>query len=122
MSDQALLPAGFEVLTPFVEFWVADSAAERAHCRDISDEASRVEFYNAICDFAPKALAYLDEKPLRQLNESEQRLLKLVLSFAHVSMAVELQRDAEPLHARNRPYMRITKATADLFLINENSR
>jgi len=121
VNYDALLPAGFEALTPFVQFWAADTAAERAHCRDISDGASRADFYNAISELAPKALAHLDTKALHQLNESERRLMKLLLSFAHVSMAVELQRDAEPLHARNRPYMRITKATADNVLVNPKS-
>jgi hypothetical protein len=107
------LPAGFESLTTFVEFWAVDSAARRAHCRDISDEASRVAFYNAASDLVPKALAYLDAKPLSQFDESEQRLMKLVLSFAHVSMAVELQREEEPKHAKDRPHLRITRAPAD---------
>ena len=115
MSTQSsLLPTGFEALAPFVEFWAADTAAGRAHCRDISDEAGRVAFYNAANDLVPKALACLDEKPLEQFDESEQRLMKLVLSFAHVAMAVELQREEEPRHARYRPYMRITRAPADL--------
>jgi hypothetical protein len=107
------LPAGFETLAPFAEFWAVDTAAERAHCRDISDEAGRVTFYNAASDLVPNALAYLDAKPLSQLDESEQRLMKLVLSFAHVSLAVELQREEEPKHAKDRPYMRITRAPAD---------
>jgi hypothetical protein len=115
MSTQSsLLPAGFEALAPFVEFWAADTAAGRAHCRDISDEAGRVAFYNAANDLVPQALACLDEKPLDQFDESEQRLMKLVLSFAHVAMAVELQREEEPRHARYRPFMRITRAPADL--------
>ena len=115
MSTQSsLLPDGFEALAPFVEFWAADTAAGRAHCRDISDEASRVAFYNAANDLVPQALAFLDEKPLEQFDASEQRLMKLVLSFAHVAMAVELQREEEPRHARYRPFMRITRAPADL--------
>jgi hypothetical protein len=108
-----LLPAGFEALTRFVRFWAVDSAAERAHCRDLSDEAGRAEFYQAASQLVPKALDYLDAKPLGQFDESEQRLMKLILSFAHVSMAVELQREQEPQHAKDRPSMRITRATAD---------
>ena len=108
-----LLPSGFETLTPFVEFWAADTAAARAHCRDVSDEASRVEFYDAAAALVPKALDYLDTKPLSEFDESERRLMKLLLSFAHVSMAVELQREEEHKHAQNRPYLRITKAPAD---------
>jgi hypothetical protein len=114
MSGQSsLLPAGFEALAPFVEFWAADTAAGRAHCRQVSDEAGRAAFYNAASELVPKALALLDEKPLDQFDESEQRLMRLVLSFAHVAMAVELQREEEPNHARNRPYLRITRAPAD---------
>jgi hypothetical protein len=112
-TSDAWLPAGFEALAPFVKFWAADSAAERAHCRDSSDEASRLAFYNAVKDLVPEGLAYLDAKALNQLDEREQRLMKLILTFAHVSIAVELQREAEPKHARYRPYMRITRTPAD---------
>lgn len=113
MSGQKLLPVGFETLAPFVEFWAADTAAERARCRDISDEAGRLAFYNAANELVPKALAILDEKPLAQFDEHEQRLMKLVLSFGHVALAIELHRDEEAKHARNRPFMRITRAPAD---------
>lgn len=107
------LPPDFAALAPFVEFWAADTAAERAHCRDISDDAGRTAFYNAAVDLVPQALAYLDARPLNQLDGSEQRLMKLVLSFAHVALAVELHREEESKHARARPYMRITRAPAD---------
>lgn len=113
MSEIAILPPQFETLVPFVEFWAADTAAARAHCRDISDEASRTAFYNATYALVPDALTYLDAKALNQLDASEQRLMKLILSFAHVAMAVELQREQEAKHAASRPYMRITRATAD---------
>jgi hypothetical protein len=113
MNSPSLLPAEFETLEPFVGFWAVDTTAARAHCRDISDEASRVAFYNAANDLIPKALNYLDSKPIAQFDESEQRLMQLVLSFGHVAMAVELQREEEPKHARYRPYMRITRAPAD---------
>ena len=114
MNNQSQrLPAGFEALLPFVEFWAADTSAERAHCRDISDAAGRKQFYNAAIKLIPQALDYLDSKPLNHFNESEQRLMKLALSFAHVSMAVELQKDEEPEHAAWRPFMRITRSTAD---------
>ena len=114
MNQPSVLPAGFEALVPFVEFWAADTAAGRAHCRDISDAASRTAFYDATNELVPKALAYLDGKPLDQFDQSEQRLMKLVLSFGHVAMAVELQREEESRHARNRLHMRITRAPADL--------
>lgn len=115
MSNQlSLLPTGFEALTPFVEFWAVDTAAERAHCRDSSGEENRIAFYNAANELVPKALEYLDQKPLNQFDEREQRLMKLVLSFGHAAMSVELLREEELKHAKYRPFMRITRAPADL--------
>lgn len=111
--SMTLLPTGFESLTPFIEFWAVDTAAARAHCRDVSDEAQRNAFYNAAMELIPQALTLLDSKPLNALNDSERRLMNLLLSFAHVSAAVELHREEEPKHAINRPFMRITRAPAD---------
>jgi len=114
MSDiNTSLPVGFEALSPFVEFWAADTAAKRAQCRDSSDEADRAAFYSAMNALISDALTYLDAKPLSEFDDSDQRLMQLALSFAHVSMAVELQREEEPRHALNRPYMRITRAPSD---------
>jgi hypothetical protein len=112
-SSAKCLPAGFQALEPFVEFWAVDTAAERANCRDVSDEANRAAFYRATIDLVPQALAHLDAKPLNEFDQSEQRLMKLVLSFGHVAMAVELQRDGEAQHTSNRRCMRITRAPAD---------
>jgi len=112
-SHSPLLPAGFEALAPFVAFWAAETAAGRAHCRQASDEAERAAFYEAASPLVPQALDYLDQKPLGQHDESEQRLMRLALSFAHVAMAVELQREEEAVHAKYRPYLRITRAPAD---------
>ncbi len=113
MSGQTSLPTGFEALQPFVEFWAADTAAARAHCRDVSDEVGRAAFYESMQPLMLAALEYLDSKPLAEHDDSEQRLMKLVLSFGHVAMAVELHRDEEAKHAKNRPFMRITRAPAD---------
>jgi hypothetical protein len=114
MNQQASLPAGFDALEPFVAFWAADTAAERARRRDVSDDVSRKEFYTVMLPLVPKALEYLDSKPLAQHDVAEQRLMKLILSFGHVAMAVELHQEEEEKHAKNRPFMRITRATADL--------
>ncbi len=101
-------------MTPFVEFWAVDTAAARAHCRDSSGEERRLAFYTVANELVPKALDYLDQKPLEQLDASEQRLMQLVLSFAHVALSVELLCEEEPKHAKYRPFMRITRATADI--------
>ncbi len=113
MRESSLLPGGFETLEPFAEFWAADTAAKRAHCRDISNESSRQDFYDAAVRLIPLALEYLDTRPLAELGDSEQRLMRLVLSFGHVAMAVELQGSEEAEHAQWRPFMQITTTPAD---------
>jgi hypothetical protein len=112
-TSTSALPAGFADLAPFVDFWAADTAAGRADCRQRSDEQQRQAFYAAASPLIPRALDYLDSRPLAGLDDSEQCLMNLVLSFAHLAMAVELHKEEEPKHARNRHYLRITRAPAD---------
>lgn len=112
-STNTRLPAGFESLEPFVAAWTGATAAERSRLRLVSAEEDRVTFVNAVKDLIPSALQYLDTKPLRELDDSEQRLLNLLLTFTHISQAVEVQRDAEPAHAELRKHFTITRAPAD---------
>jgi hypothetical protein len=107
------LPSGFEDLEPFAAFWAVAGAANRAGLRHESREADRAAFYNALKDRLADALAFLDKKPLARLDEKEQRLMNLLLSFAHVSLAVEVQADDEAKHTQVRRYLTITKAPAD---------
>jgi hypothetical protein len=107
------LPAGFEALEPFVADWAIRGMAARAQARLDSCEAERVAFFEAVKELAAPALARLDQKPLSQLDASETRLMDLMLSFAHVALAVEMQAEDEPKHAKAAPLMRITRATAD---------
>jgi hypothetical protein len=108
-----VLPEGFAALSPFVDFWAADSAAGRAERRQRSDEESRQAFYAAASPLVTAGLDYLDSKPLGALSDSDKRLMHLLLSYAHVAMAVELHKEQEPMHARDRHYLRITRAPAD---------
>jgi hypothetical protein len=108
-----LLPAGFEVLEPFAARWAGETAMERAHFRAAYPEAERDAFYTACAPLLKLGLARLDEKPLAEQDEVEQRLMRLLLTFAHVSLAVELQGPDEHKHARLRVSMRIVRATAD---------
>lgn len=114
MSGAHSLPAGFEALEPFVERWSISGAANRAQCRIESGEEDRVAFYNAAKDMAAPALALLDQKPLNELDDNEKRLMNLLLSLAQVSLAVEVQADAEPKHARFATFMKITRAPSDV--------
>ncbi len=112
-SEHSLLPPGFEALEPFVEPWAVAGTANRAHRRLVSRETDRVAFFTAAKHLLAEALTYLDTKPLEQFDEKEQRLMNLMLSLCHVSLAVEMQRDDEEKHARARRHMKITRSAAD---------
>jgi len=109
----ALLPTGFEGLDPFVDFWAVSGSAERDRRRGESTADQRLSFFQAAKGLVPDALALLDARGLGNFDEREDRLMNLMLSFAHVTMAVEMLKDAEPRHARFREVMRITKSPAD---------
>jgi hypothetical protein len=114
MSEATSLPAGFETLEPFVAGWALPSMAKRAERRETSTEAERVAFFEAAKDLAGPALARLDQTPLAELDAKEQRLMQLMLGFAHAALAVEMQGDDEPKHAKAARHMHITRATADI--------
>ncbi len=113
MAEATSLPDGFEVLEPFVELWSIEGAAQRAQRRLESTESDREAFFNAACELAGPALELLDQKPLDQLDDREQRLMNLMLSLAHVSLAVEIQRDQEDFHAEWAQRVQIIRAPSD---------
>jgi hypothetical protein len=106
------LPEGFAALEVFVGDWAIASSAARAARRDDSGAAEQEAFYQGARDFLDPALTLLDGKPLDALDEKERRLLDLMLTFAHISIAVEVQRDFEPQHTVMRRHMRITRTPA----------
>jgi hypothetical protein len=109
----AQLPQGFEALEPFAETWAGTTAAARAHLRETSRQADRTAFFEAAKDLVAPGLALLDAKPLGQFDSKEQRLMDLILTFAHVAPAVEVQGEDEFKHARDNPFLRITRAPSD---------
>ncbi len=111
----ALLPKGFETLEPFVERWALATGGERADMRGDSPAEERAAFYAAASDLLEPALGYLDSKPLAEFDESEKRLMRLMLSLAHVAMAEEVQKEEEPQHAVFRSFMPVTRAPADVW-------
>lgn len=113
-TAQSLLPPGFEALEPFAARWAAASAAERDRLRTESNESDRVAFYDACKDWVGPALAMLDRKPLAGFDEREKRLMNVMLCFAHVAIAVEVQGDIEEQRAQARGHLRITRTSADL--------
>lgn len=113
-SLSSTLPAGFEALEPFVAGWAIKGAASRARRRLESEEADRVAFFEAARPLLEPALARLDAKPLDQLDEAEKRLMDLMLAFAHVALAVEIQGDDEARHAKDARFLTITRAPSDV--------
>lgn len=113
MSSSKHLPGDFHSLECFCDTWCVSTAFERAHLRDIHDVPTKTAFYEAVTPLAEHALDFLDRKPLSQHTEKEKNLMKLLLSYAHVSLGVELQQRDEDGHGQWRPYMNITRAMAD---------
>ncbi|CAN7378968.1 hypothetical protein LJR225_002352 [Phenylobacterium sp. LjRoot225] len=107
------LPPGFETLEPYVASWALVGAPNRAHRRTHSTEQERADFYNAVQPLLVPALAYLDERPLNALDEKAQRLMTLLLGFAHAAQAVEVQGENEAVHAQQRGLLKISRAVAD---------
>lgn len=112
LPDTAL-PPGFEALEPFVGAWAFARANDRARARLASAEPDRVAFFATAQPLLAPGLAYLDQKPLDQFDARETRLMQLLLSFAHVAMAVEIQGDDEAKHAVDARHMTITRAPSE---------
>ena len=98
MSD--LLPARFSALEEFVAYWAADTLSARDTRRLDSSEAQCLAFYRAAAPSTTEAFAHLDAKPFAKFEAADWRLHWLMLSLVHVTLAVEVQRDGEPIHAR----------------------
>jgi hypothetical protein len=107
------LPPGFAALEPFVPQWSLSRTAERAARRSSSTTAERDVFFAAAAPSLDAALDYLDGRDLRSLSPEDKRLMNVVLSFAHVALAVEIQGPDETNSAPWRDRMRIDRSTAD---------
>lgn len=106
---RALLPSGFDALEPFVATWDLATAEERAKRRLVTPESERLAFYQAGVKLLAPGLELLDRKPLAALDESETRLMQLLLSLAHVSLSIEVQGPDEPKHAEGARYLEIIR-------------
>jgi hypothetical protein len=108
-----LLPEDFGGLEEFAPHWSGASAGVRAHLRDSATPETALAFYKAVQPELASALTFLDRKPLAEHDDRERQLMRLLLSYAHVAMAIEVQGNDEPAHSQLRPYMRLTRAPAD---------
>lgn len=107
------LPPEFAALEPFVVKWALQHSADRAAKRTASTPQARDAFFAAVSPHMDAALDYLDARPMEDLTPADRRLMELMLSLAHVALAVEIQGPDEIRSAPWRDRMRITRATAD---------
>lgn len=113
MSAAISLPADFAGLEPFAERWALPTTAERAALRTASTPEDREAFFAAAAPLLDPALDHLDGVALDAFSAEERRLMDLMLSLAHVALAVEIQGPDETRSAPWRDRMRIDRSTAD---------
>lgn len=83
------LPDGFSHLEALVDAWVLPDSRARAEKRLATPFEEIRTFYDTMLAAAPAALEYLTERRLGELDDTEERLLKLLLALAEVGPAVE---------------------------------
>ena len=113
MTDTPMLPPGFDALEPFVAQWAIAGASARAAQRSASSPEEREAFFAVAAPLLDSALGYLDRRRLSAFTHAERRLMDLMLSLAHVALAVEIQGPDEAVSARWRDRMRIDRSTSD---------
>ncbi|WP_236794676.1 hypothetical protein [Amycolatopsis sp. GM8] len=111
MSGENRLPEGFGELERFAGQWAIETSDERKKARIRSTPEERQAFYEAATPLAARGLAYLDTIPLDTWDEPAQELMRILLSLAHISLAVEKQGDEEAHHAINHAHFTITRST-----------
>ena len=97
------LPAEFASLEHFVDDWVLSDSRARSTKRFGSDYGEVREFYDQMLAVAPAVLEYLSARQLGDMDEPDERLLKLMLSLAEIGPAIEWYeevrvKDAFPPH------------------------
>lgn len=112
MSADVSLPQGFGKLEPFVDGWSIAGSQARSLRRAGSTKKEREDFYAAASSLLMPALEHLDAKGLDGMDAADERLMNLMLSLAHVSLAEEMQGSAEPQHAQFRAFLPITHSPA----------
>jgi len=83
------LPKGFAALECWLDDWVLADSTARLDKRMTSSLEELRAFYDGMLPHAEAALTYLSQRQLGELDEAEERLLKLMLSLAEVGPAIE---------------------------------
>lgn len=109
MSENRLLPKGFEDLEPYVDYWVRDTNDERWQQRSAASMEAIRSFYDRMLARAEDAIALLDTYPLDRMPPEAERLFKLLLALAQAAIAVEMHGQPRARGARLRDDLRVTQ-------------
>lgn len=91
MSQQTMLPKGFEYLDEFAETWGdIHTQGDRYLKRQASTMAHLTRFHEAAAPRLDEIFDYLDTFPIGELPEREGRLYRTVAALAEVMQAVEV--------------------------------
>lgn len=89
MTTQSL-PSAFAELSPFITDWALDDTTARMKKRNRSSMDDIQQFYEAMLPRLEAALSYLKAIPYdRNMSAQDACLLKLCLSLAEITTAVE---------------------------------
>lgn len=83
------LPDGFSIEKKFLDVWILPDSRARARKRQTTAMSEIQAFYDAMRPLSASAVDYLNNYSLGELNDEGENLLKLMLSFAEISTAVE---------------------------------
>jgi hypothetical protein len=85
------LPASFDDLELFVEYWARETQTERLHQRLAAKRPKIRAFYDAITPRLKAILDHLDQFPITaELPADAERLRLLAMAAAQIAPAVEL--------------------------------
>lgn len=92
------LPAQFQALQGYVGLWALETETERNIQRHRQSMPSIIAFKDDMMALIDELLAFLNRKPLDELDEVENTLLKLLLSLAEIAPTVECYNQQEVVY------------------------
>jgi hypothetical protein len=110
-ATEQLLPAQFSDLEPFVAKWSAATMAGRMQRRFDSTPEEREAFYSALVPRADEVITCLSQVAYStQLPPAEERLFRLLLALAEISLTVEVNgQEVEGIHARSNRLINVVR-------------
>ena len=88
--DQDGFPEAFADLKGFLEKWALPTNAERYSVRSTCSMEELRAFYDAMVPRLEDLLAWLDRKPIDELEGADLQLLQLCLALSEVGLAIEV--------------------------------